>query len=43
MILLNYLQKEDINPLIKKVEIILDSNTHSDEMTLISKKTNKFS
>ena len=30
--------KEDINPLIKKVEIILDSNTHSDEMTLISKR-----
>ena len=30
--------KEDINPLIKKIEIILDSNTHSDEMTLISKR-----
>jgi tRNA modification GTPase len=30
--------KEDINPLIRKVEIILDSNTHSDEMTLISKR-----
>ena len=30
--------KEDINPLIKKVENILDSNTHSDEMTLISKR-----
>jgi small GTP-binding protein len=30
--------KEDINPLIKKVELILDSNTHSDEMTLISKR-----
>ena len=30
--------KEDINPLIKKVDIILDSNTHSDEMTLISKR-----
>ena len=30
--------KENINPLIKKVEIILDSNTHSDEMTLISKR-----
>ena len=29
---------EDINPLIKKIEIILDSNTHSDEMTLISKR-----
>lgn len=30
--------KEDINPLIKKVENFLDSNTHSDEMTLISKR-----
>jgi tRNA modification GTPase len=30
--------KENINPLIKKVETILDSNTHSDEMTLISKR-----
>ncbi len=30
--------KEDINPLIKDIEIILDSNTHSDEMTLISKR-----
>lgn len=30
--------KEDINPLIKKIEIILDSNTHSDEMSLISKR-----
>lgn len=30
--------KEDINPLIKKIETILDSNTHSDEMTLISKR-----
>jgi len=30
--------KEDINPLIKKIERILDSNTHSDEMTLISKR-----
>ena len=30
--------KEDISPLIKKVENILDSNTHSDEMTLISKR-----
>lgn len=30
--------KEDINPLVKKIEIILDSNTHSDEMTLISKR-----
>ncbi len=30
--------KEDINPLIKQIELILDSNTHSDEMTLISKR-----
>ena len=30
--------KENINLLIKKVETILDSNTHSDEMTLISKR-----
>jgi tRNA modification GTPase len=30
--------KEDINPLIKNIETILDSNTHSDEMTLISKR-----
>lgn len=30
--------KEDINPLIKEIETILDSNTHSDEMTLISKR-----
>jgi tRNA modification GTPase len=30
--------KDDINPLIKKIEFILDSNTHSDEMTLISKR-----
>ena len=30
--------KEDINPLIKKIETILDSNTNSDEMTLISKR-----
>jgi tRNA modification GTPase len=30
--------KDDINPLIKKIELILDSNTHSDEMTLISKR-----
>lgn len=30
--------KVDINPLIKKIENILDSNTHSDEMTLISKR-----
>ncbi len=30
--------KEDINPLIKKIERILDANTHSDEMTLISKR-----
>ena len=30
--------KEDINPLIRQIEQILDSNTHSDEMTLISKR-----
>ena len=30
--------KEDIKPLIKNIETILDSNTHSDEMTLISKR-----
>lgn len=30
--------KEDINPLIKKIEFILDSNTHNDEMTLVSKR-----
>jgi len=30
--------KEDINPLIAQIETILDSNTHSDEMTLISKR-----
>ena len=30
--------KEDINPLIKKMETILDCNTNSDEMTLISKR-----
>jgi len=30
--------KENINPLIKNIETILDSNTHSDEMTLISKR-----
>ena len=30
--------KENINPLIKQIENILDSNTHSDEMTLISKR-----
>ena len=30
--------KEDINPLVKEIETILDSNTHSDEMTLISKR-----
>jgi tRNA modification GTPase len=37
----NFIQlstKDDINPLIKKIELILDSNTHSDEMTLISKR-----
>ena len=30
--------KEDINSLVKEVELILDLNTHSDEMTLISKR-----
>ena len=30
--------KEDINPLVKKVELILDSNTQNDEMTLVSKR-----
>jgi tRNA modification GTPase len=30
--------KEDINPLIKDIETILDANTHSDEMTLVSKR-----
>ena len=30
--------KEDINPLIKRVEQILDSNTFGDEITLISKR-----
>jgi len=30
--------KQDINPLIKNIETILDSNTHSDEMTLVSKR-----
>ena len=30
--------KEDINPLISLIEKILDANTHSDEMTLISKR-----
>ena len=30
--------KETINPLIYKVESILDSNTHSDDMTLISNR-----
>ncbi len=30
--------KEDINPLIKKLEDLLDNNSHSDEMTLISKR-----
>uniref|UniRef100_UPI004047DBCA tRNA uridine-5-carboxymethylaminomethyl(34) synthesis GTPase MnmE n=1 Tax=Aliarcobacter sp. TaxID=2321116 RepID=UPI004047DBCA len=37
----NYIElstKDNINPLIKKIENILDSNTHSDEMTLISKR-----
>ncbi len=30
--------KNDINPLIKQIENILDNNTHSDDMTLISKR-----
>ena len=30
--------KETINPLINKLESILDSNTHNDDMTLISKR-----
>ncbi len=30
--------KESINPLIAQLETILDSNTHSDEMSLISKR-----
>lgn len=30
--------KEDIRPLIQKIETILDNNTHSDDMTLISKR-----
>ena len=30
--------KETINPLVSKIESILDSNTHSDDMTLISKR-----
>ncbi len=30
--------KENITPLIKQIENILDSNTHSDEITLISKR-----
>ncbi len=30
--------KEDIKPLINKLENILDNNSHSDEMTLISKR-----
>ncbi|PLY08179.1 MAG: tRNA uridine-5-carboxymethylaminomethyl(34) synthesis GTPase MnmE [Arcobacter sp.] len=30
--------KENINPLISKIENLLDSNTHSDDMTLISKR-----
>lgn len=37
----NYIElstKDNINPLIKRIENILDSNTHSDEMTLISKR-----
>ncbi len=30
--------KQDINPLIRRIENILDRNTHSDDMTLISKR-----
>ncbi len=30
--------KETINPLVYKLETLLDSNTHSDDMTLISKR-----
>ncbi|RXJ75591.1 tRNA uridine-5-carboxymethylaminomethyl(34) synthesis GTPase MnmE [Arcobacter sp. F155] len=30
--------KETITPLVQKIEIILDSNTHSDDMTLVSKR-----
>lgn len=30
--------KETITPLIQKIEVILDSNTHSDDMTLVSKR-----
>ncbi len=30
--------KQSINPLIEKIEKILDNNTHTDEMTLISKR-----
>jgi len=35
---INLSTKENINPLIKKLENILDNNSHSDEMTLISKR-----
>lgn len=37
----NYIElstKENIKPLLQKLENILDSNTHSDDMTLISKR-----
>ncbi|NVJ52926.1 MAG: tRNA uridine-5-carboxymethylaminomethyl(34) synthesis GTPase MnmE [Campylobacteraceae bacterium] len=30
--------KETITPLVQKIEVILDSNTHSDDMTLVSKR-----
>ncbi len=30
--------KETINPLVYKIESLLDSNTHSDDMTLVSKR-----
>ncbi|XPV69417.1 MAG: tRNA uridine-5-carboxymethylaminomethyl(34) synthesis GTPase MnmE [Halarcobacter sp.] len=35
---INLSTKENINPLIEKIENLLDSNTHSDDMTLISKR-----
>jgi len=35
---INLSTKEDINPLIKKLEDILDNNSHNDDMTLISKR-----
>lgn len=35
---INLSTKESINPVVTKIEKILDNNTHSDEMTLISKR-----